>query len=120
MYLDLNTYFLSVFFFAKKVFVLGDLDAGLQQRQRLLENQIQAADRALKSAADKAVRMGAFQVQTAVNQLQMAKSMQTVAANVLTTNGLNDVNTMDFDCTPFFNNSGREGKINRILKNIDD
>lgn len=72
------------------------MDAGLQQRQKLLENQIQAADRALKSVADKSVRMGVFGVQTAANQLQIAKSMQTVAANVLTTNGLNDVNKMEF------------------------
>lgn len=70
----------------------GDLDAGLQQRQRMIENQILAADRALKSTANKLSRMGTFQVENAVNQLKIAKSMETVAANVLTTNGLNDVN----------------------------
>lgn len=83
-------------FVSQKVIVHGDLDAGLQQRQKMLENQIQAADRALKSTAEKSARMGAFQLQTAANQLQMAKSMQTVAANVLTTNGLNDVNRHRF------------------------
>lgn len=80
----------------QKVIVHGDLDAGLQQRQKLLENQIQAADREFKSSAEKSVRLGAFQLQTAVNQLQTAKSMQTVAANVLSTNGLNDVNRREF------------------------
>lgn len=84
------------FVFLQKVVVHGDLDTGLQQRQKLLENQIQAADRALKSSADKSVRMGAFQLQAALNQLQIAKSMETVAANLLTTNGLNDVNSCGF------------------------
>lgn len=68
----------------------------MQQRQKLLENQIQTAERALKSVADKSVRMGTFEMQAAANQLQIAKSMQTVAANVLTTNGLNDVHKMKF------------------------
>ena len=71
--------------------VYGAFDAGVQQRQKLIESQIQAADRALKSSADKLVRMGVFQVENAANQLQLSKAMQTVAANVLTTNGLNDV-----------------------------
>lgn len=72
--------------------VQGDLDAALQQRQKMLENQILAADRALKSTGSKLARMGTFQVENAVNQLQIAKSMETVTGNVLTTNGLNDVN----------------------------
>lgn len=85
-----------IFFFAaeKKVAVRGALDAGLQQRQKMLENQIQAADQDLKSMANKLMRAGVFQVENAANQLQIAKSMQTVAANVLTTNGLNDVSRL--------------------------
>lgn len=106
-----NTIFVLIFyvfiFSWKKIFVHGELDAGLQQRQKLLEDQIQAADRAIKSTADRSVRMSAFQLQTGVNQLQLAKTMQTIAANVLTTSGLNDVNRryMSFDCE--FNNSER-------------
>lgn len=67
------------------------MDAGLQQRQKMLENQVQAADRDLKSMANKLMRTATFQVENAANKLQIAKSMETVAANVLTTNGLNDV-----------------------------
>lgn len=91
-----NQDFNTIFFLCKSLCIFqkvhGDLDAGLQQRQKILENQIQAADRALKSTANKLARMGAFQLENAANQLNIAKSMETVAANVLTTNGLNDVN----------------------------
>lgn len=81
-----------VYLTEKKVIVHADLDAGLQQRQKLLENQIQAEERALQSVANGLVRTGAFQVKNAANQLNIGKTMQTVAANMLTTNGLNDVN----------------------------
>lgn len=93
--------FIHVFFF-KKTIVYGDFDAGLQLRQKMLENQIQAADRDLKSMANKLGRVSAFQVETAVNQLKIAKSMQTVAANMLSTNGLNDVNR-DYDSLLYLN-----------------
>lgn len=74
----------------------GNLDAGLQLRQKMIENQLQAADRNLKSIAEQTVRASTFKVETAVNQLQIAKSMETFAANMLSTNGLNDVNR-DYD-----------------------
>lgn len=85
-----------IFFFClcivEKAIVHADLDAGLQQRQKILENQIQAEDRTLQSVANNLARTSEFQVKNAANQLNIAKTMQTVAANMLTANGLNDVN----------------------------
>lgn len=85
-------YFSFVSCIIQKVIVHADSDAGLSLRQKMLENQIQAAERSLQSVANNLVRTGVFQVKNAANQLDIAKTMETVAANILTTNGLNDVN----------------------------
>lgn len=65
---------------------------GLQQRERVLENQVQGAVKIQQNLANQLARTGIRQVENSVKQLQFAQLVQSVAANVFESKGLNDVN----------------------------
>lgn len=54
---------------------------------------MQNAAREQQNLANQLARNGAYQVENSAKQLQFAQMMQSVAANVLSSKGLNDVNT---------------------------
>lgn len=54
---------------------------------------MQNAAREQQNLANQLARNGAHQVENSAKQLQFAQMMQSVAANVLSSKGLNDVNT---------------------------
>lgn len=54
---------------------------------------MQNAAREQQNLANQLARNGVYQVENSAKQLQFAQMMQSVAANVLSSKGLNDVNT---------------------------
>lgn len=71
--------------------VAGELEL-LQQRKQLLQNQVQTLAREQQHLANQLARNGVHQVENSAKQLKLAQAVQMVAANVLATKGLNDVN----------------------------
>lgn len=70
---------------------MGELDS-LQQRKSLLENQVQTVSREQQHLANQLARNGVHQVENSAKQLQIAQTVQTLAANAFASKGLNDVN----------------------------
>lgn len=58
----------------------------------MLENQVQGAVKIQQNLANQLARTGIRQVENSVKQLQFAQLVQSVAANVFESKGLNDVN----------------------------
>lgn len=87
-------WFVCVFFLSLPDRKLAAGDFGdLQQRSRLLENQVKVLAREQHSLANQLIRNGVHQVEKSAKQVRIAQTVQTLAANALASKGLDDVNS---------------------------
>lgn len=94
-YVSINLLLLSLFFFEFCIFqfphgAFGDLWLN-SPTAKLLEIQLQNAVREQQQLATRLIRTGIQQAQSASNQLEVAKAIQSTAANTLASKGLFDV-----------------------------
>lgn len=97
----------SFLFFSNWKFAVGELE-NLQQRKNFLENQVQTISREQQHLANQLVRNGVHQVENSAKQLQIAQTVQTLAASVLASKGLNDVSI--YMCVYLLNSRRRRKK----------
>lgn len=88
-------FFFILFLFVNWKYAASDLE-NLHQRKSLLEKQVQAAAQEQQHLLNQLIRSSVHQVENSAKQLQIAQVLQTIAANVLASKGLNDVNILQF------------------------